>query len=157
MIAQIPTAQQIIPAEIPAGAKTTDAVYDYEPEESEILETLLPRWSGKVLVLCLLGFAITDFVITMTLSSADAAVHIVENPHVPAEAQHWQFWVTVGLLLLLGAVFMAGAYLALELVSRAGLPLSVPESSRALRHEFPGVTVFTRTPRGPASAARPVV
>lgn len=73
-----------------------------------MLETLLPRWSGKVLVLCLLGFAITDFVITMTLSSADAAVHIVENPHVPAEAQHWQFWVTVGLLLLLGAVFMAG-------------------------------------------------
>ncbi|MBR3191816.1 F0F1 ATP synthase subunit gamma [Bosea sp. (in: a-proteobacteria)] len=43
VIAQIPTAQQIIPAEIPAGAKTTDAVYDYEPEESEILETLLPR------------------------------------------------------------------------------------------------------------------
>lgn len=43
VIAQIPTAQQIIPAEIPAGTKTTDAVYDYEPEESEILETLLPR------------------------------------------------------------------------------------------------------------------
>ena len=43
VISQIPTAQQIIPAEIPAGAKTTDAVYDYEPEESEILETLLPR------------------------------------------------------------------------------------------------------------------
>jgi F-type H+-transporting ATPase subunit gamma len=43
VIAQIPTAQQIIPAEIPAGAKTPDAVYDYEPEESEILETLLPR------------------------------------------------------------------------------------------------------------------
>lgn len=43
VISQIPTAQQIIPAEIPAGAKTTDAVYDYEPEEGEILETLLPR------------------------------------------------------------------------------------------------------------------
>jgi F-type H+-transporting ATPase subunit gamma len=43
VISQIPTAQQIIPAEIPVGAKTTDAVYDYEPEESEILETLLPR------------------------------------------------------------------------------------------------------------------
>ncbi len=45
VIAQIPTAQKLIPAEIPvkneaAGAK---AVYDYEPEESEILETLLPR------------------------------------------------------------------------------------------------------------------
>ncbi len=43
VIAQIPTAQRIIPAEIPAGTKQTDAVYDYEPEEGEILETLLPR------------------------------------------------------------------------------------------------------------------
>jgi F-type H+-transporting ATPase subunit gamma len=43
VIAQIPTAQRIIPAEIPAGTKTTEAVYDYEPDETEILETLLPR------------------------------------------------------------------------------------------------------------------
>lgn len=43
VISQIPTAQGIIPAEIPAGTQATDAVYDYEPDESEILETLLPR------------------------------------------------------------------------------------------------------------------
>ncbi|WP_449256285.1 F0F1 ATP synthase subunit gamma [Bosea sp. (in: a-proteobacteria)] len=43
VIAQIPTAQRIIPAEIPDGTKQTDAVYDYEPEEGEILEALLPR------------------------------------------------------------------------------------------------------------------
>jgi F-type H+-transporting ATPase subunit gamma len=43
VIAQIPTAQRIIPAEIPEGTKQTDAVYDYEPDEGEILETLLPR------------------------------------------------------------------------------------------------------------------
>ena len=43
VIAQIPTAQRIIPAEIPEGTKQTDAVYDYEPDESEILEALLPR------------------------------------------------------------------------------------------------------------------
>ncbi|WP_332694790.1 F0F1 ATP synthase subunit gamma [Bosea sp. (in: a-proteobacteria)] len=43
VISQIPTAQRIIPAEIPDEAAATDAVYDYEPEESEILETLLPR------------------------------------------------------------------------------------------------------------------
>lgn len=43
VISQIPTAQRIIPAEIQEGTKTTDAVYDYEPEEGEILETLLPR------------------------------------------------------------------------------------------------------------------
>ena len=43
VIAQIPTAQQIIPAQIEASAGSTDAVYDYEPEEGEILTTLLPR------------------------------------------------------------------------------------------------------------------
>jgi F-type H+-transporting ATPase subunit gamma len=43
VISQIPTAQRIIPAEIPSGTTVTDAVYDYEPDESEILETLLPR------------------------------------------------------------------------------------------------------------------
>jgi F-type H+-transporting ATPase subunit gamma len=43
VIAQIPTAQQIIPAQIEAGAPSADAVYDYEPEEGEILATLLPR------------------------------------------------------------------------------------------------------------------
>jgi F-type H+-transporting ATPase subunit gamma len=43
VISQIPTAQRVIPAEIPADAPKTDAVYDYEPDEGEILETLLPR------------------------------------------------------------------------------------------------------------------
>jgi F-type H+-transporting ATPase subunit gamma len=44
VIQQIPTAQQIIPAEITTDATTaTDAVYDYEPEEGEILSALLPR------------------------------------------------------------------------------------------------------------------
>lgn len=43
VIAQIPTAQQIIPAQIEATGTSSDAVYDYEPEEGEILTTLLPR------------------------------------------------------------------------------------------------------------------
>ncbi|KAB0264700.1 F0F1 ATP synthase subunit gamma [Microvirga brassicacearum] len=43
VIAQIPTAQQIIPAQIEAEAAAIDAVYDYEPDEGEILATLLPR------------------------------------------------------------------------------------------------------------------
>jgi F-type H+-transporting ATPase subunit gamma len=42
VIAQIPTAQRIIPAELPAGGAAS-VVYDYEPEEGEILESLLPR------------------------------------------------------------------------------------------------------------------
>src|SRR5262245_11003262 len=41
-----------------------------------MLARLVSGWGGKVLVLVLLGFAATDFVITKTLSAADAAVHL---------------------------------------------------------------------------------
>jgi F-type H+-transporting ATPase subunit gamma len=43
VIAQIPTATQIIPVEIPEGAGHSGAVYDFEPEPDELLSTLLPR------------------------------------------------------------------------------------------------------------------
>ena len=45
VIQQIPTALQLIPAQIPERKAVTgaQASYDYEPEESEILNTLLPR------------------------------------------------------------------------------------------------------------------
>ena len=43
VIAQIPTAQQIIPAELPAGKGASTTVYESEPSQDEILATLLPR------------------------------------------------------------------------------------------------------------------
>jgi F-type H+-transporting ATPase subunit gamma len=44
VIAQIPTAQQLIPAVIPANASGSGgAVYEYEPDEEDILAELLPR------------------------------------------------------------------------------------------------------------------
>ncbi len=95
-----------------------------------MLEKLVSGWWGKTFVLVLLGFAATDYVITKTLSAADAAEHIVSNPvffsdQKPAEnlapdeklqleeankarREKWQIGLTIGLLVALGAMFLRG-------------------------------------------------
>ncbi|MEU0244502.1 amino acid transporter [Streptomyces sp. NPDC006235] len=94
-----------------------------------MLERLLSFWQGKLFVLTLLGFAATDFLITITLSAADASTHLVENPHLTGALHDQQMLITLVLVALLGAVFLkgfleaigvavalVGAYLALNLV-----------------------------------------
>jgi hypothetical protein len=72
-----------------------------------MLEGLFPGWGGKIFVLVLLGFATTDFIITMTLSAADASAHFVHNPFTP-HMMRSQMAVTMVLLGILGAIFLKG-------------------------------------------------
>ncbi|MFJ5924903.1 amino acid transporter [Kitasatospora sp. NPDC092948] len=73
-----------------------------------MLERLLSFWKGKLFVLALLGFAATDFLITITLSAADATAHLVENPHLNSVLSGHQVVITLLLVALLGGVFLKG-------------------------------------------------
>ena len=73
-----------------------------------MLERLLPWWGGKLFVLVLLGFAATDFMITITLSAADATAHAVENPFAPSWFHGNEVLITLVFVGLLAAVFLRG-------------------------------------------------
>lgn len=87
-----------------------------------MLENLLSGWKGKLLVLALLGFAATDFVITMTLSAADAAKHAIENPYLHPILGDHQILITLALLTALALVFLRGFQEAIGVASVAAIP-----------------------------------
>jgi len=89
-------------------------IYNRVAEESphgegsiSMLEHQLSRWKGKLFVLALLGFVATDFIITITLSAADATAHVIENPFTPHILKH-QIGVTLALITVLGIIFLRG-------------------------------------------------
>lgn len=87
-----------------------------------MLEALLPGWSGKLLVLILLGFAATGFVVTMTLSAADAALHAVENPFLHTYVGDHQLIVTILFLFALALLFLRGFNEAIGLATFVAIP-----------------------------------
>jgi hypothetical protein len=87
-----------------------------------MLENLFSGWRSKVVVLVLLGFAATDFVLTTTVSAADGARHIIENPYVHPYLAHSQFLLSVLLLIALAVVFLAGFREAIAVAAAAVVP-----------------------------------
>jgi hypothetical protein len=80
-----------------------------------MLERLLSFWPSKLMVLALLGFIATDFMITITLSASDAAIHFAENPLVPATFRNQELLITLLLVATLGGVFLKGFSEAINL------------------------------------------
>jgi len=87
-----------------------------------LLENLFSGWTSKLFVLVLLGFASTDFVITMTLSAADAARHAIANSYLHQYVGDSPIRLTLGLLLLLATVFFLGFSEAIGLAQIVAIP-----------------------------------
>lgn len=124
-----------------------------------MLERLLPHWKGKLFVLVLLGFAATDFMITITLSSADASAHIIENPFTPEVFHGQQIIITLVLILLLGALFLRGfheviwlavglvaSYLLLNIVVIAVAVVSLVRDSAPVENWWQNLTATHSNP-----------
>jgi hypothetical protein len=102
-----------------------------------MLEGLLPGWRGKLLVLFLLGFVATAFIVTITLSAADATAHLLHNPFFPDALAGWQVPITLILVAALGAVFLVGFSEAISIavvLVAVYLVLNVVVVATALEH-----------------------
>jgi F-type H+-transporting ATPase subunit gamma len=69
VVSQVPTAQQIIPAKAPEAVKAPDlkgAIYDYEPDEEQILRALLPRYAAVQVFRALLENVASEQAASMT-------------------------------------------------------------------------------------------
>jgi hypothetical protein len=82
-------------------------------------------WIGKVIVLVLIGFAMTDFVITITLSAADATHHVLENPLIGPMLPHMPVLVTAGFIFGLCLVFLWGFREAIGLSVLIAVPYMI--------------------------------
>lgn len=101
-----------------------------------MLESLLAGWKGKLLVLALLGFAATDFVITITLSAADATVHAIENPILHPLLGESRMVPTIVLLALLACVFLKGFREAVRVAILIAVPYMLLNVVVLLRGAF---------------------
>ncbi|NWL11384.1 amino acid transporter [Paenarthrobacter nitroguajacolicus] len=111
-----------------------------------MLERLLPRWGGKLFVLALLGFAATDFMITITLSAADATAHLIENPFAPHFLEGQQVVITLALIAGLGVVFLRGFKEAINVavvLVAAFLALNLVVIAVSMNHLFTESRVIT--------------
>lgn len=122
-----------------------------------MIERMFSGWGAKLVVLVLIGFAATDFVITKTLSAADAAAHLISNPLYAGSAPDWlqhQMPVTMFLLVLLGAMFLKGygevvglacvlvaAFLGLSFVVVTASVFHLVTHPELLRHWFAEISV----------------
>ncbi|MBK6302308.1 MAG: hypothetical protein IPF40_15210 [Actinomycetales bacterium] len=116
-----------------------------------MLERLLTYCPSKLLVLVLIGFVATGFVITITLSAADATAHLIENPFLKSVLSGQQVTVTLVLLAFLSAIFLKGFKEAIRDRGRAGRgipPVSLRSSSGAVTWRSP------HTPEHPSASGR---
>jgi hypothetical protein len=110
-----------------------------------MLEHLLSGWKSKIFVLVLLGFAATDFVITITLSAADATQHAIENPLLHHHLAGLHMPITIGLLALLAVVFLKGLGEAIGVAAAIALPYIL---LNVISNSSPPILIVTMIPFG---------